>query len=74
LLNRNSIKTVEDIMGNLFYKYFQLRVGVLVGNEKLIEVLDKLIERSERWSKDAEKRKDLNSSYFMRGKQKLLKK
>ncbi|MCM3771355.1 hypothetical protein M3225_12755 [Priestia aryabhattai] len=43
-------------------------------NEKLVEVLDKLIERSERWSKDAEKRKDLNSPYFTRGKQKLLKK
>ena len=36
-------------------------------NEKLVEVLDKLIERSERWSKDAEKRKDLNSSIFYEG-------
>jgi len=39
-------------------------------NEKLVEVLDKLIERSERWSKDAEKRKDLNSYIFYEGQTK----
>ncbi|MES5261741.1 hypothetical protein [Priestia megaterium] len=39
-------------------------------NEKLVEVLDKLIERSERWSKDAEKRKDLNSFIFYEGQTK----
>ncbi|MDI3089788.1 hypothetical protein QJ133_01050 [Priestia megaterium] len=43
---------------------------MFVGNEKLIEVLDKLIDRSERWSKDAEKRKDLNSSIFYEGQTK----
>jgi len=36
----------------------------------LVEVLDKLIERSERWSKDAEKRMDLNSSIFYEGQTK----
>jgi len=41
-----------------------------VENEKLVEVLDKLIERSERWSKDAEKRKDLNSFIFYEGQTK----
>ncbi|MCU7711369.1 hypothetical protein OK414_12935 [Priestia sp. JV24] len=41
-----------------------------MGNEKLVEVLDNLIERSERWSKDAEKRKDLNSSIFYEGQTK----
>jgi len=41
-----------------------------VENEKLVEVLDKLIERSERWSKDAEKRKDLNSTIFYEGQTK----
>ena len=39
-------------------------------NEKLVEVLDKLIERSERWSKDAEKRNDLNSTIFYEGQTK----
>ena len=39
-------------------------------NEKLVEVLDKLIERSERWSKDVEKRKDLNSFIFYEGQTK----
>ncbi|MDP1471786.1 hypothetical protein Q8G32_28515 [Priestia megaterium] len=39
-------------------------------NEKMIELLDKLIERSEKWSKDAEKRKDLNSSIFYEGQTK----
>lgn len=39
-------------------------------NEKLVEVPDKLIERSERWSKDAEKRKDLNSFIFYEGQTK----
>ena len=41
-----------------------------MGNENLVEVLDKLIERSERWSKDAEKRKDLNSFIFYEGQTK----
>jgi len=41
-----------------------------VENEKLVEVLDKLIERSERWSKDAEKRKDSNSTIFYEGQTK----
>jgi len=41
-----------------------------VENEKLVEVPDKLIERSERWSKDAEKRKDLNSFIFYEGQTK----
>ncbi|MEH7148509.1 hypothetical protein V7247_27085 [Priestia megaterium] len=39
-------------------------------NEKLVEVPDKLIERSERWSKDVEKRKDLNSFIFYEGQTK----
>ncbi|MEH7393665.1 hypothetical protein, partial [Priestia megaterium] len=47
-----------------------IKGGVFVGNENLVEVLDKLIERSERWSKDAEKRKDLNSSIFYEGQTK----
>ena len=49
---------------------FSVEGGMFVGNEKLIEVLDKLIDRSERWSKDAEKRKDLNSSIFYEGQTK----
>ena len=49
---------------------FPVEGGMFVGNEKLIEVLDKLIDRSERWSKDAEKRKDLNSSIFYEGQTK----
>jgi len=41
-----------------------------MGNEKIVEPLDKLIERSERWSKDAEKRKGLNSFIFYEGQTK----
>ncbi|QSF42270.1 hypothetical protein [Priestia megaterium] len=41
-----------------------------MGNEKMVELLDNLIERSERWSKDAEKRKDQNSSIFYEGQTK----
>ncbi|NGY89803.1 hypothetical protein F3K44_03940 [Bacillus megaterium] len=52
------------------YIKFPIKGGVFVGNENLVEVLDKLIERSERWSKDAEKRKDLNSSIFYEGQTK----
>ena len=51
-------------------KKFSVKEGMFVGNEKLIEVLDKLIDRSERWSKDAEKRKNLNSSIFYEGQTK----
>jgi hypothetical protein len=54
----------------LVIKKFSVKEGMFVGNEKLIEVLDKLIDRSERWSKDAEKRKDLNSSIFYEGQTK----
>jgi len=49
---------------------FPVKGGVFVENEKLVEVLDKLIERSERWSKDAEKRNDLNSTIFYEGQTK----
>jgi tryptophan synthase beta subunit len=54
----------------LIAQKFPVKGGVFVENEKLVEVLDKLIERSERWSKDAEKRKDLNSSIFYEGQTK----
>ncbi len=47
-----------------------MKAGESMGNEKMVELLDKLIERSERWSKDAEKRKDLNSSIFYEGQTK----
>lgn len=35
--------------------------------EEFIDCLDKLIDRSDRWAKDAEKREDWNSAIFYEG-------
>ena len=41
--------------------------------EKLIDILNKLVDRSERWMDDAEVRTDWNDYFFYQGQKKLAK-
>jgi hypothetical protein len=51
-----------------------MRVGGGMERKKFINYIDKLIEQSEAWRKDAEKREDWNSACFYQGEVKAYEK
>lgn len=51
-----------------------MRVGGGMERKKFINYIDKLIEQSEAWRKDVEKREDWNSACFYQGEVKVYEK